>query len=86
MGPCRGLQSGKFRAADWDARNANAEEKINGVCNGQFYATCRRGMLRRMQTLVRRFADETARSGWTLLAVSFAVSAAIVSALRALFG
>jgi hypothetical protein len=43
-------------------------------------------MLRRIQTLVRNLANETAGSDWTLLAVSFAASAAIVSALRALFG
>lgn len=43
-------------------------------------------MLRRIHTLVRQIANETARSGWTLLAVSFAASAAVVSGLRALFG
>lgn len=43
-------------------------------------------MLRRIQVLVCRMASETARSDWTLLAVSVAASAAVVAVLRALFG
>jgi hypothetical protein len=42
-------------------------------------------MLRRMEALIGRMAAENARPDWTLLAISFLVSAVVVMALRSNF-
>jgi hypothetical protein len=42
-------------------------------------------MLRRTQTLIWRVAAESARPDWTLLAISYLASAAIVMVLRSAF-
>jgi hypothetical protein len=42
-------------------------------------------MLRRMEAIIRRVAAENARPDWTLLAISFLVSAVVVTALRSNF-
>lgn len=43
-------------------------------------------MLRRMEGLVGRIAAESARPDWTLLAVSYLLSGAIVLVLRSVLG
>ncbi|WGD51581.1 hypothetical protein QA641_40160 [Bradyrhizobium sp. CB1650] len=43
-------------------------------------------MLRRVEVLVGRVAAESARPEWTLLAVSYFLSAVIVLALRSVLG
>jgi hypothetical protein len=43
-------------------------------------------MLRQFAGLVRRFAAESARPYWTLLAISYLLSAAIVLSIRSVLG
>jgi hypothetical protein len=45
-------------------------------------AASRRRMLRRMEALIWRVAAESAGPDWTLLAISYLASAAVVIALR----
>jgi len=43
-------------------------------------------MLRQVHGLFRRMVSGSARSDWTLLAVSYLLSGAIVMAMRSVFG
>jgi hypothetical protein len=66
------------------ARECDAEElTVFGICLPR--AASRRRMLRRTQTLIWRVAAESARPDWTLLAISYLASAAIVMVLRSAF-
>jgi hypothetical protein len=69
----------------WEAHCGNSEE-LTGLGIRLSTAVSRREMLRRMETLVCRMASEIARPDWTLLAASYAASAAVISARGALFG
>jgi hypothetical protein len=70
--PCSGPPS-------MSARTPSAEEA------GRAQERYRRRMLRRMEALIWRVASVSAGPDWTLLAISYLASAAVVIALRSAF-
>ncbi|WP_249132773.1 MULTISPECIES: hypothetical protein [unclassified Bradyrhizobium] len=69
----------------WEAHCGNSEE-LTGLGIRLSTAAFRREMLRRIEALVCRMAYRISRPDWTLLAASYAASAAVISARSALFG
>ena len=89
------LRAGTVSAAPPDGRDAargprfllerHLHERL-GAREGDCRTTPRRRMLRRVHSLLGRIVSGSARSDWTLLAVSYLLSGAIVMAMRSVFG